>query len=351
MREFDYIHLEQDLFTADIVALLTAIHEHKGKQELFIETEPYILQSMMEIARVQSTGASNRIEGIYTSDERLEKLVRFKAEPRNRSEAEIAGYREVLNTIHEAYDHIGLTPNIILQLHRDLYAYNVSVRAGQWKNTDNVITETEPDGTSRVRFVPVPAFDTADAMNRLCTAFNEALKKGKYDPLLLIAMFILDFLCIHPFNDGNGRLSRLLTLLLLYRAGYLVGKYVSLEIIIESSKEEYYEALLVSSQNWHAASNSYRAFISYYLGVLQIAYREFSERVSHLRHRRVSKPERIRLLFDKNLASLNKKEIMGRCPDISMATVEKTLGEMVKEGYIIKTGAGKKTAYIRIRAD
>lgn len=348
MRNFSYNQLPQELFTAEIVNLVSAIHEYKGKQELFIEAKPDILNTMLEVAKIQSTGASNRIEGIFTSDKRLEELVKHKATPKNRNESEISGYREVLATIHESYEYIVPRANTILQLHRNLYSFSPSAIGGVWKNSDNVIAETDINGTRRIRFQPVPAFETAYAMEDLCTAFNDALSTGKYDPLMLIPMFILDFLCIHPFNDGNGRMSRLLTLLLLYRSGYIVGKYMSIEMIIESSKETYYEVLQVSSQNWHDNDNFYAPFVEYYLGTILNAYKEFSSRVTHLQGiNKISKSERIKNIFDNTLGKISKKEIELLCPDISKSMIELTLGELVKSSYIEKVGVGRATAYVK----
>lgn len=347
MRNFNYDNLNQELFFPEIGNLVSAIHEYKGKQELFIEAQPDILNAMLEIAKIQSTGASNRIEGIYTSEERLEQLVKQKSEPRNRSEQEIAGYREVLSTIHESYEYIIPRSNILLQLHRDLYSFSSSSIGGSWKNSDNVIAETDIYGISRVRFEPVSAYETPEAIANLCDAFITAIEKGKYDPLILIPIFILDFLCIHPFNDGNGRLSRLLTLLLLYRSGYIVGKYISIEMIIEKTKETYYEVLQDSSEKWHDGTNSYYPFVKYYLGVILNAYKEFSNRVEHLKHRNLSKPEHIKKLFANKVGKMTKKDILAMCPDISEATVENALTSLVKEEYILKVGVGKSTAYVK----
>ncbi|MDR2671109.1 MAG: Fic family protein, partial [Oscillospiraceae bacterium] len=247
MKSFDYKGIPKVLLTPDIVAMLSSIHEHKGKQELHIAAHADVLTTLTEIAKIQSTGASNAIEGIHTTDKRLEELVRDKSAPRNRTEQEIAGYRDVLSTIHESYDYIYPRPNIILQLHKQLYSFGGSAIGGSYKNSDNFIAESDAQGNQLVRVQPVPAFLTASAMDDLCSAFIESLDKGEYDPLLLIPMFVLDFLCIHPFNDGNGRMSRLITLLLFYRAGYIVGKYVSVEKLIEGSKDTYYEALQDSS--------------------------------------------------------------------------------------------------------
>lgn len=347
MRMFDYSVIPDELMNHELVNLVSAIHEHKGKQELFIEAKPDILEAMLEIAKIQSTGASNRIEGIYTSDERLNALIKYKAEPRSRSEQEIVGYREVLSLIHENYDYMMPRTNVILQMHRDLYRFSPSSMGGKFKDSDNVIAETTPTGQKRTRFQPLSAFETPEAVNRLTSTFIDAVNAEKYDPLFLIPMFILDFLCIHPFNDGNGRMSRLLTLQLLYRSGYIVGKYISIEMIIEKTKETYYDVLQESSINWHEGRNTCVPFVKYYLEIILSAYKEFSSRVTLMQNRSLSKPERIRALFDSTLQKLSKRMILEKCPDISESTVEATLASLLKEGYIIKTGAGKNTAYIR----
>jgi len=347
MREFHYNFIKTELFTPDIINLISAIHEYKGKQELFIEAEPDILKAMLEVAKIQSTGASNRIEGIYTSEARLSELVNQKAEPRNRNEQEIAGYREVLNAIHESYEYIVPRSNVILQLHRDLYSYNPSSIGGHWKNIDNVIEEVDSTGQHRIRFQPLSAFETAGAMEALCTEFLTAIDESNIDPLLLISMFVLDFLCIHPFNDGNGRMSRLLTLLLLYRQGYIVGKYISIEMIIEKTKETYYDVLQQSSVGWHEGTNSYEPFVKYYLGVILSAYKEFASRVEHTRITGLTKPERIRNIFANKVGKITKAELAALCLDISITTIEKALADLLKEEYILKVGGGRTTAYVR----
>lgn len=348
MKKFDFSKVPEKLFTPEIIQMITQIHEHKGKQELFLEANIDELSTLLEVAKIHSTGASNRIEGIYTTDKRLEELVIQKAEPRNRSEQEIAGYREVLATIHESYEYIQPRPSIILQLHRDLYSYSQGEFGGNYKNSDNVIAETDAEGHQKARFIPVPAFQTEAAMNELCGCFIEAWEADRIDKLILIPMFILDFLCIHPFNDGNGRMSRLLTLLLLYKAGYIVGKYISMEMLIEKTKETYYEALQDSSVGWHENSNSYEPFLRYYLGVILKAYKEFENRVGYLKNRNLSKPERIKATIDEKVGKITKREIMERCPDISKVTVERTLTDLVKQGYLAKVGSGSATGYVRI---
>lgn len=348
MKNFDYITNPAKLLTPEIVQMVGCIHEHKGKQELFLEANIDELKTLLEVALIQSTGASNRIEGIFTSDKRLKELVSQKAEPRNRSEQEIAGYREVLATIHESYEYITPRPTIILQLHRDLYSYSQGNIDGTYKNSDNVIAETDAEEHQKARFIPVPAFQTAEAIDELCAHFLEAWEANLIDKLILIPMFILDFLCIHPFNNGNGRMSRLLTLLLFYKAGYIVGKYVSMEMLIEKTKETYYEALQASSFGWHEGENSYKPFVKYYLGIMLKAYNEFENRVEHLKYHNLSKPDRIKAVIDNKVGKITKKEIMELYPDISKVTVERTLTDLVKSGYIAKVGAGPSTGYVRI---
>lgn len=347
MKIFRYKEVDRELFIPEIMNLVSKIHEYKGKQELFIEAKPDILDAMLEVAKIQSTGASNRIEGIFTSDTRLDALVMEKAEPLSRNEEEIAGYREVLNIIHENYEYIPLKPSIILQLHRDLYKFHPSASGGVYKNQDNAIEEVDSDGASRIRFKPLSAFETPGAMERLCQTYQEAIREERIDPLILISKFVLDFLSIHPFNDGNGRMSRLLTLLLLYQQGYIVGKYISIEMIIEETKETYYEVLKKSSEGWHDDENSYLPFVQYYIGVILNAYKEFSNRVETVTVQGLSKSERVRDLFDNRLGKISKGDIRKICPDISVATIEKTLTELVKEAYIIKVGSGRATAYIK----
>lgn len=346
MRTYDYSKKWQQLLTPEIVTMLSQIHEFKGEQNLFIEAKSDALTQLVEIAKIQSTDASNKIEGIYTSDERLKNLVLNKTMPRTRGEQEIAGYRDVLATIHDSYEFIPVRPSIILQLHRDLYKFSGKSIGGAYKNSDNIIAEEDAEGNRFVRFQPLPAWETPEAIEQICNAFNDVMSRGEADPLLIIPMFILDFLCIHPFNDGNGRMSRLLTLLLLYKAGYIVGKYISIEKVIETSKDTYYEALQSSSQDWHEEKNDYAHFVRYMLGVILSACREFSERVKVLTTSGMSKPDRIREIIKDTLGKITKTEIMHKCPDISQVTIQRTLNELVKNGNIIKIGGGRYTSYV-----
>lgn len=346
MRKFEYSQKWQKLLTPEIVMMLSQIHEFKGEQNLFVEAQSDTLTQLVEIAKIQSTEASNKIEGVFTSDERLKKLVTNKTTPRSRSEQEIAGYRDVLATIHENHEFIPIKPSIILQLHRDLYKFSGKSIGGAYKKADNIIAEEDSAGNRFVRFQPVPAWETAAAIEEICAAFDDVLSQSDVDPLLIIPMFIIDFLCIQPLNDGNGRMSRLLTLLLLYRAGYTVGKYISIEKVIENSKNTYYEALQSSSQGWHEEENDYAHFVRYMLGVVLSAYREFSFSVKALTASGVSKPERIREIIKDTLGKITKTEIMQKCPYISQVTVQRTLNDLLKNGDIIKIGGGRYTSYI-----
>ncbi len=344
MRDYDYREKWHKLLTPEIVKKLTLIHEYKGEQRLFIEAHKDELNELVEIAKVQSTEASNRIEGISTADDRLKNLVQAKTTPRNRDESEIAGYRDVLNTIHENYDYIPINANYILQLHRDLYKFLGNVDGGIFKTSDNVIRETDMEGNEKIRFRPVAAWETPASIDELCKAFS--LAKDETDPILLVMMFILDFLCVHPFNDGNGRMSRLLTLLLLYQSGFIVGKYISIEKIIEDSKETYYEALQDSSINWHENKNDYKPFVNYMLGVIVNAYKEFEARVKLLTDPGLSKSDRIREIIKNHIGTITKADLLEMNPDISDTTIQRALAELLKNGEIEKIGGGRYTKYV-----
>ncbi len=345
MRNYEITRHIKSLLTPEIVSLLTQIHEYRGQQNLFVEAHADQLTELLEIAKIQSTEASNKIEGIQTSDARLKSIVLEKTMPQTRSEQEIAGYRDVLKTIHESHDYIPLQPSMILQLHRDLCKFSGKEYGGTYKNTDNFITELDANGEKRIRFVPVSAWETPPALDAACKAYNDAIAEDT-DELLAIPIFILDFLCIHPFTDGNGRMSRLLTLLLLYRCGYLVGKYISIERVIERSKETYYEALQFGSQGWHENANDYAPFVRYLLGVILAAYRDFSSRVQLLSDKKLSKPERISHVIRDTLGKITKVDIRKKCPDISLVTIQRTLSELQKSGAIIKLNGGRYAAYI-----
>jgi len=343
MRDYNYKEKWKKLLTPEIVKKLTLINEFKGKQILFIEGRKDELKELVELAKIQSTEASNRIEGIFTSDDRIKSLAQSKTTPRNRDESEIAGYRDVLNTIHESYEYIPISASYILQLHRDLYKYVGNTDGGKFKAGDNIIRETDEDGNERVRFRPVPAWETPDAIDKLCKSYADV--KDEIDPLVLNSMFILDFLCIHPFNDGNGRMSRLMTLLLLYQTGFIVGKYVSIEKIIEESKETYYEVLQDSSIGWHENENEYKPFVNYILGVIIGAYKDFESRVKLVTNPNFSKPDRIREIIKNHIGTITKSELVDMNPDISDTTVQRALAVLLKRGEIKKIGGGRYTKY------
>ena len=345
MKQFDYMEKWKKLLTPQIVSYLTTIHEYKGKQHLIAERHADVLENLVEIAKIQSTESSNKIEGIYTSDERLKKIVLDKTMPKTRNEREIAGYRDVLNTIHENFQHIPIRDTFILQLHRDLYKFENASYGGRFKTADNIIEEEDERGNKFVRFRPLPAWETPDAIINLCTAYNEAINKGEADSLLLIPMFIIDFLCIHPFDDGNGRMSRLLTLLLYYRAGYIVGKYISIEKLIETTKKEYYECLRQSSEQWHENENDYEPFVKYMLSIMIAAYRDFSSRVNLLTTSGMSKPDRVKEIIRTTPGQITKTEILKKCPDISQVTVQRALADLLSSGEILKIGGGRYTKY------
>lgn len=344
MRDYNYKEKWQKLLIPDIVQKLTLINEFKGEQRLFIEAHKDELNKLVEIAKIQSTEASNRIEGIFTADDRLKNLVQEKTTPRNRDESEIAGYRDVLNIIHESYEYIPINANYFLQLHRDLYKFIGNVDGGVFKTSDNIIREQDEKGNEKIRFKPVPAWETSESLDALCVAYKEA--KNEADSLILMSMFILDFLCIHPFNDGNGRMSRLLTLLLLYQSGFIVGKYVSIEKIIEESKETYYEVLQDSSISWHENENDYKPFVNYMLGVVVNAYKEFETRVKLVTNPNLSKADRIREIIKNHIGTITKAELIKMNPDISDTTIQRTLAGLLKNNEIKKIGGGRYTKYV-----
>lgn len=346
MRNYDYKNKWKSLLTPEIISMITQIHELKGEQKLLIKTKRDELDRLIEVAKIQSTEASNRIEGIHTSDNRLRALVNDKTRPKNRNEREIAGYRDVLKLIHENYLYIPVKPSIILQLHRDLYKFEGFNTGGIYKTSDNIIEEEDEKGNKYIRFKPVAAWETSEAMDALCFSFEEARAAEQVDMLLLIPMFILDFLCIHPFRDGNGRMSRLLTVLLLYREGYMVGKYISIEKLIENTKENYYDSLQQSSHEWHENSNTYEPFVKYMLGIVLAAYREFSNRMKTVSSTEMSKPEKICEVIKNTVGTITKSEILKACPDISQITVQRTLANLLEQNKITKIGGGRYTKYV-----
>lgn len=329
----------------NIVNLISKIHEYKGKQSYLLDTKKSTLETLLKVAKVQSTSSSNKIEGIYTSDKRINELVNKKLEPKNRNEEEIAGYRDVLSLIHENYNYIDLTLNTILQLHRGLYKYTGYSYGGKFKNSQNYIEETNEYGEKKIRFVPLSPVETPIAIQELCENYNQIVKNECCDLLILIPIFILDFVSIHPFNDGNGRMSRLLTLLLLYKADYIVGKYISIEKLMEDTKDSYYDTLEKSSISWHNNQNDYSYFVEYYLGIILNAYKELDSKLNIVDNKKITSYDRIINIFKENIIPIDKSFIMNKCPDLSETTIERLLNILLKEEKIIKISNGRYTKY------
>lgn len=344
MRQFDYSKLKDKLWDTEVVNYLSQIHEAKGKQMLYLKQKPEQLDKLVEIAKIQSTEASNEIEGIRTTETRLRQLMHDKTTPRNRDESEIAGYRDALNVVHESFEYIPLTPNYILQLHKIMLSHTDSSFGGSFKNVQNYINATDASGKSYTLFTPLAPYETAPAIQEICDSYNRAVGESRVDPLILIPVFIHDFLCIHPFLDGNGRMSRLLTTLLLYRAGYEVGKYISLEAKISGNKGSYYDALELSQAGWHEEQDDPTPFIKYLLGTIISAYRDFEDRIEIISP---SSEDTVRKAVESKIGKFTKREIVELCPNLSASTVERNLRAMVARGELEKQGAGKSTFYIR----
>lgn len=344
MRHFDYINLKDKTWDNEIVNYLSQIHEYKGKQATYIQNQSKELERLVEVAKVQSTEASNSIEGIRTTETRLRQLMNEKTVPRNRDEKEIAGYRDALNIVHENFEYIPLTSNYILQLHKILLSHTDSGFGGVFKNVQNYISAIDETGRRFTLFTPMTPYETPSAIQEICDAYNYAIGEGKVDPLLIIPVFIHDFLCIHPFLDGNGRMSRLLTTLLLYRAGYEVGKYISLEAKIAKNKDEYYAVLEVSQTGWHEQQDDPTAFVKYLLGTIIAAYRDLDERIRIVSTTSINT---VRNAIDSKIGKFTKKEIVELCHSLSVSTVERHLRNLAAEGYIVKYGSGKNTYYLK----
>lgn len=349
MRIFDYSKLKERTWDNEILAYVAQIHEYKGKQDLYLRQKPVELKRLIEIAKIQSTESSNQIEGIVTTNARLEQLVEDKTTPRNRDEEEILGYRNVLNIVHEAYEAIPVRSNYILQLHDEMLKHTAFSYGGKYKTTPNEIDMMLENREKVVLFKPLEPHETPDAVERLCSEYNKAIGDGIVDPLILIPNFILDFLCIHPFNDGNGRMSRLLTLLLLYRSGYIVGQYISIEKAIADTKETYYAVLQKADQNWYEGENDPKPFIKYMLGIILSCYREFESRVilAEKTGKKSNAYDSVRTYTENTLGKFSKRDALVACPSLGSSSVEAALKKLVDEGAIIRTGAGRKTMYMK----
>lgn len=346
MRTFDYTSYRTKSWDTEIVNCLSAIHEARGKQTYYLRQKGETLNRLTEIAKIQSTESSNAIEGIRTTETRLRQLIAEKTAPRNRDEREILGYRDALNAVHESFEYIPLTPNYILQLHKIMFRYTGSSFGGQYKNVQNYITASDSSGKRYILFQPPAPYETAPAVQAACDAYNLAVGEGVVDPLLLIPLFIHDFLCIHPFLDGNGRMSRLLTTLLLYRSGYTVGKYISLEAKIAETRDGYYEALEKSQHGWREGKDDPTEFIRYILKIILEAYRDLEDRMEILEGKK-NALEIVREAVRQQIGLFRKKDILERCPSLSTASVERSLRAMCEGGEIEKQGSGRATSYVR----
>ncbi len=347
MKSFEANFIEHQPITQKLLQTVRLLGEYKGKEELFKQQIPQALETLRQAAIIQSTESSNRIEGVTAPLERIQALVAKKTQPRNRSEQEITGYRDVLTTIHASHQHIPVKSGTVLQLHRDLYRY-AGESGGRWKATDNEITEVRADGTKLTRFRPVSAFATPGAMEDLHTGFSELWQSGAVEKLLLIPAYVLDFLCIHPFLDGNGRMARLLTLLLLYQAGFEVGRYISLEMIVEQSKESYYDALHQSSQGWHEGKHELLPWTEYFLGTLLAAYRDFEQRVGLLTTAHGAKTEMVLNAIQTMQGEFSVKTLRERCPHVGVDLIRRILREERQAERLECLGRGPEARWRRI---
>lgn len=349
MRNFDYTKLADYKWDSEVLSYVAKIHECKGRQDLYVRQKPIELDRLIEVAKIQSTEASNKIEGIVTTSTRIKQLVSEKTTPRNRDESEILGYRDVLNTIHESHDYIPVTPSYILQLHRDLLKHAGLSYGGNFKNTQNYISETRPDGTQIVRFTPLAPYETPEAIEKICESYKRAVNTEAVDSLILIPAFICDFLCVHPFNDGNGRMSRLLTLLLLYQNGYEVGKYISIEKQIEKTKDAYYDMLAQSDIGWHEENNDPTPFIKYMLQMVLACYVEFEERVGMMNEKgtRSTAYDVVKAYMMGKIGKMTGAEVISACPSVGRSAALGAIKKLTTEGLILKCGSGRNTYYVR----
>ena len=348
MRVFNYSNIKNQKWDSEVLGLIAAIYKYAGKQELYLKQRPEELEKLVEIAKIQSTETSNAIEGIVTTNTRIRQLVEEKTAPKNRDEQEIAGYRDVLNIIHENFDAIPISRNYILQLHKILYSHMNNPLAGQTKTVQNYISATYPDGHSETLFTPLPPYETPEALDKICEEYNRVIGNMELEPLIAVPIFIHDFLCIHPFNDGNGRMSRLLTTLLLYQNGFYVGKYISLEAKIAKNKDLYYDALAASQDGWHEGTDDPVPFIKYLLGTILAAYKDFEDRFALVETKR-SALDTVRLATQNKIGRFTKQDIRELCPSLSVSSVEGALRKMVASGELKREGNGKNTCYYRIK--
>ena len=348
MRPFNYSEIKNQKWDSGTLGLIAAIYKEAGKQEMYLKQRPEELEKLVEIAKIQSTEASNAIEGIVTTSTRIKQLVKEKTTPKNRDEQEIAGYRDVLNIIHESFDAIPLSQNYILQLHKILYIHMNNPMAGRIKSVQNYITVKYSDNHAETLFTPLAPFETPEALDKICEEYNRVIGNMEVEPLIAIPVFIHDFLCIHPFNDGNGRMSRLLTTLLLYRNGFYVGKYISLEAKIAKNKDLYYDALGRAQIGWHEGEEDVVPFIKYLLGTVLAAYRDFADRFA-LVEIKLPALETVRRAALNKIGRFTKQDIRELCPSLSISSIEGGLRKLVSAGELKREGSGKNICYYRLK--
>jgi Fic family protein len=347
MSSFAPDFLDRLLLPPPLIQTIRQIGENKGRQDLFRLQAPEKLENLRRVALIQSVESSNRIEGVTAPSDRIEALIREKTTPQNRSEGEIAGYRDVLATIHASAPDITFNERVVLQFHRDLMKYG-TIPGGVWKPVQNEIEEVRPDGARFIRFRPTEPHLTPDAMQALHQAFRQNLKDGRHEPLILIALYVLDFLCIHPFTDGNGRMARLLTVLALYHQGYEIGRYISLERLIEQTKESYYDTLYRGSQGWHENSHDPLPWIEYWLGTILAAYREFESRIGQLSTGHGSKTDIVVTAIERMLGSFSISELEAVCPSVSRDWIKAVLEQLKREGRLEVSGRGRGARWRKI---
>lgn len=348
MRTFNYSQIKDQKWDSEILGLIAAIYKEAGKQEMYLKQRPDELEKLVEIAKIQSTEASNAIEGIVTTSTRIKQLVEEKTTPRNRDEQEIAGYRDVLSIIHENFDTIPITQNYILQLHKIMYSHMNNPMAGHTKNNQNYISATYPDGHTEILFTPLAPFETPETLDRICEEYNRVIGNFEVEPLIVIPIFIHDFLCIHPFNDGNGRMSRLLTTLLLYRNGFYVGKYISLEAKIAKNRDLYYDTLNQVQHGWHEGTEDAVPFVKYILGTILAAYKDFDDRYSIV-EKKLPAIDMVRIATQNKIGRFTKQDIHDLCPSLSISSIEGSLRKLISSGELKREGSGKSTCYVRLK--
>lgn len=347
MHSLDLHYISNLRVPHHLVSVIRQIGEYKGKEDLYKQQAPQMLENLLHVAIIQSTESSNRLEGITAEYHRIKDLVEEKTTPDNRPEAEIAGYRDVLNTIHSNHRNIPFTVGIVLQLHRDLMKYS-GKEGGRWKSVQNEITQTNPNGTRQIRFIPVEPFQTQEFMEALHRLFNEAIKQQRADPLILIALYSFDFLCIHPFLDGNGRMARLLTVLLLYYHGFEVVRYISLERIVEQTKDSYYDTLYRSSQGWHEGRHDILPWMEYLISTILAAYKEFENRMGRISKGRGSKADIVQNAIDGFIGDFSLSDLEKACPDVGRDWIRALLQRMRKENKLEPIGKGRYSRWRKV---